>query len=178
MPETKTYGLMAVFETPEQVHAAARAAREAGYRHMEAYTPFPVEGLAEAIGFRTNRVAMIVLMGGLTGAVLGYTMLWYANVIDYPLNVGGRPFHSWPAFIPITFELTVLFASFAALIGMLALNRLPKPYHPVFNVKTFERASQDRFVLVIESRDDHFHPHETARFLRGLDAERVEEVFP
>ena len=178
MAQPETYGLMAAFETPEQVREAARAAYEAGYRDLEAYTPFPVEGLSETLGFRTNRVAMIVLIGGLAGAALAYTMLWYANVVDYPLNVGGRPLHSWPAFIPITFEVMVLFASFAALIGMLALNRLPKPYHPVFNAKTFERASQDRFILVVESQDERFHPVATSRFLRDLGAETVEEVFP
>jgi hypothetical protein len=172
----KLHGVMAEYETPEALKAAARAAREAGYREMDAYAPFPVEGLADAIGFSKNRVPMAVLGGGLLGGGLAYFMMWYVNVIDYPLNVGGRPFHSWPAFIPITFELTILFASFGALIGMLVMNGLPKPYHPVFDAPGFERASQDRFFLCIEAEDEQFDRGRIGDFLRNTEAVSVSEV--
>lgn len=170
------HGLMAEFETPEALLRAARRVREQGYDHLDAYTPFPVEGLAETIGFTKNRMPLVVLLGGLFGASLGYFMLWYVNVVSYPLNVGGRPFHSWPAFIPITFELGVLFAAFAGIIGLMVLNRLPKPYHPVFNVKQFERASQDRFFLCVEAADPQFDPEQTRSLLRSFGPAGVYEV--
>lgn len=169
---------MAEFETPEGVLAAARRAYAEGYREMDAYSPFPVDGLAEAIGFQKNRISLTVLLGALAGGSFGYFMMWYATVIDYPINVGGRPLHSWPAYIPITFELTVLAASFAALIGLLALNKLPKPYHPVFNAPRFERASEDLFFLCIEAADPRFDRTETARFLQRLRPTAVSEVEP
>ena len=159
------YGLMAEFETAEELLAAAWSVREEGYDHLDAYTPFPVEGLADAIGFSRNRVPIAVLGGGILGGGLAYFMQWYINVIDYPINVGGRPYHSWPAFIPVTFELTILFAAFGALIGMLALNRLPKLYHPVFNAPHFDRASQDRFFLCIEAEDPQFDRERTRQLL-------------
>ena len=169
---------MAEFESPEALLRAARAARAEGYRAMDAYTPFPVEGLAEAVGMKKNRVAMVTLLGGLLGGTLAYVMMYYATVVDYPINVGGRPLHSWPAYIPITFELTVLFASFATLIGMLALNRLPKLYHPAFNAPGFDRASDDRFFLCIEAEDEHFDHVKTQRFLRKQQPVSVETVRP
>ena len=131
------YGVMAQFETPEQLVDAANRAYAAGYRNMDAYTPMPIEGLAEAVGFRRNWVAPIVLFFGLCGAAGGFALLWWISVIAYPHNVAGRPFNSWPAYIPITFECTVLLAALSAVIGMLALNKLPMPYHPVFNVPSF-----------------------------------------
>lgn len=172
------YGVMAEFETPEAILRAARAARAEGYRSMDAYTPFGVNGLAEAVGLEKNSVSMITLIGGLFGGALAYSMLYYATVVDYPINIGGRPLHSWPAYIPITFELTVLFASFAALIGMLALNRLPKPYHPVFNTPGFDRATDDRFFLCIEASDEKFDRVSVQRFLEGQHPVAVETVRP
>ena len=170
------YGLMAEFETPNALVEAARKAREAGYRKMEGYTPFPVHGLAEAIGIPGTRLQYIVLAGGILGALVGFGLQYYINVIDYPLNIGGRPFNSWPAFIPVTFETTVLFAAFAAILGMLGLNGLPQPYHPVFNEPRFELASNDRFFLCIEAEDPKFDMKETRQFLEGLEATYIGEV--
>src|SRR5437868_719651 len=147
---------MAEFSEPEQLLHVARAAYRAGYRKMDAYSPYAVEGVAEAIGFQSTKVPLIVLLGGICGALTAYAMQWYSAVIDYPLNVGGRPLHSWPSFIVITFEVTVLFGAIAGLIGMLWLNGLPKPYHPVFNVPGFKLATQTRFFLCIEARDALF----------------------
>ncbi len=179
MPETaELYGLMAEFDSPDALLRACHKAREAGYRRMDAYAPFPVEGLPEAVGFERPRLPLIVLIGGLVGAVVGFGMQYYASVVGYPLNIGGRPFNSWPAFIPITFELTILFAAFAAVLGMFALNGLPQPYHPVFNIPRFEAASQDRFFLCIESRDPQFDREATCRFLEKLQPEGVFEVEP
>lgn len=174
----RLHGLMAEFERPEALLGAAHAARDAGYMRLDAYAPFPVKGLPDAIGFHRNRVPLIVLIGGLAGGSLAYFMQWYPNVVGYPLNVGGRPDHSWPSFVPITFELTVLFATFAALIGMLVMNGLPQFYHPTFNVPAFARASQDRFFLCIEAEDERFDPDETTRFLRKQNPVAVHEVEP
>lgn len=170
------YGVMAEFREPEQLLAAARAAYSAGYRKMDAYSPYAVEGVAEAIGFHKTRVPLVVLLGGLVGALVAYGMQWYSAVIDDPLNVGGRPLHSWPAFVPITFELTVLFAAVAGVLGMLAMNGLPKPYHPVFNAPGFKLASQTRFFLCIEAEDHVFQPEEVRQFLLSLGPEKVLEV--
>ncbi len=170
------YGLMAEFEGPETLLEAARRAYREGYRRIDAYSPFPVEGLAEAIGFHQTKLPLIVLFGGVFGAVAGYGLLYYAEVIDYPLNVGGKPFHSWPAFIPITFETAVFFAALSAILGMLALNGLPTPYHPVFNVPRFALASRDRFFLCIEARDPKFDAEKTKRFLESLKPQEVSEV--
>ena len=170
------FGLMAVFKEHDRVLEAARAAYEHGYRHMDAFTPFPVEGLAEALGRPPTVLPLIVLLGGIVGGLSGYLMQWYALAVDYPLNVGGRPFNSWPAYIPITFELTVLGAALSAMIGMLALNQLPQPHHPVFNAPSFGRASVDRFFLCIEAADPIFNLAGTRRFLENLRPEAVEEV--
>ncbi|HYK88455.1 MAG TPA: DUF3341 domain-containing protein, partial [Acidobacteriota bacterium] len=150
------YGLMADFAEPDQLLAAVHRAYEEGYRKMDAYSPFPIEGLAEALGFRRNMVPLIVLIGGITGCLSGFFLQYYVAVMNYPLNIGGRPLNSWPAFIPITFEMTVLFAALFAVFGMLALNRLPMPYHPVFNVPEFELATRNRLFLCIESEDPKF----------------------
>lgn len=171
------YGLMARFEEPEQVVRAAQRAYDAGYRKMDAYSPLPLEGLAEAVGFQRNWVSLIVLIGGLCGCVGGFMLLWWISVVAYPHNIGGRPFDSWPAYIPITFECTVLLAALSSVIGMLALNKLPQPYHPVFNVPSFaERASIDRFFLCIEASDPQFDLEHTREFLIGLGPEEVAEV--
>jgi hypothetical protein len=170
------YGLLAEFTTPADLLEATRRARQAGYRHLEAYTPFPVEGLAEALDFHRTSIPLVVLLGGLGGALGGYFLQYWINVVHYPLNVGGRPLYSWPAFIPVTFELTILGAALAAVLGMLALNGLPMPYHPLFNVPRFEKASSDGFFLCIEARDPRFDRTETRHFLAGLSAYEVSEV--
>jgi len=170
------HGVMGEFETPEQLLAAARKAREAGYKHIDAYTPFPIEGLSEAIGFRWTAVPLLTLIGGLGGGLTGFGMQYWMSAISYPLNIAGRPLNSWPAFIPVTFELTVLGASIFAVVGMLALNKLPQPYHPVFNVERFSAASTDRFFLVIEARDPKFQLADASKFLQGVSAQHVSEV--
>jgi hypothetical protein len=170
------YGVMGEFETAEQLIQAAKKTREAGYRHVDAYAPYPVEGLSEALRLHRSWVPFITLLGGLTGGLGGFGLQYWAAAITYPLNIGGRPLNSWPAFIPVTFELTVLGASLSAVLGMLALNRLPQPHHPVFNVKRFTHASSDRFFLCIQARDEKFDLADTARFLQALDAHHVSEV--
>lgn len=167
---------MAEFDTPEGLLAAARRAHAAGYRRMDAYTPFPVEGLSEALGHPHTRLPLLVLIAGILGAVFGFVSQYWVTVIDYPVIVGGRPFNSWPAYIPITFEVTILFAALTAVVGMIALNRLPMPYHPVFNVPRFALASQDRFFLCIEAADPLFDLGETKRFLESLKPREVSEV--
>ncbi len=170
------YGLLAEFDTPTELVTAVRKARAEGYRVMDAYSPFPIEELAEALHFHDRRLPLIVLLGGLFGGFAGYALEYWTSAIDYPLNVGGRPLHSWPAFIPVTFETTVLFAALSAVLGMLALNGLPMPYHPVFNVPRFALASRDQFFLCIEAIDPHFDHVITRRFLERLDPLGVSEV--
>jgi hypothetical protein len=175
---TKLYGLMAEFDEPEQLLEAARLAHAAGYRQMDAYSPMPVEGLAEAIGFRSSTVQRLVFAAGVLGATGGFMLCWWMTVIAYPHNVAGRPLNSWPAYVPITFEGMVLISCLTAMVGMLILNGLPQPYHPVFNVARFERASRDKFFLCIEVADPKFDPQETREFLEHLGAQEVMEVEP
>jgi hypothetical protein len=170
------YGLMAEFETPEKVLEAALRTHAAGYRRIDAFTPIPVEGLAEAVGFDWTSLPMVVFFGGLLGGSTGFGMCWYANVISFPLNVGGKPLNSWPAWIPITFELTILGAALTAVFGMLAMNGLPTPYHPVFNVSRFALASTDRFFLCIKARDKNFDLARTKAFLEELKPNGVFEI--
>ena len=170
------YGLMAEFATPEELLHAAQGAYNAGYRRIDAYSPSQVDGVAEAIGFTKTRVPLVVLVGAIMGALTAYGMQYYFAVRDYPLNVGGRPLHSWPAFVPVTFELTVLFAAFAAVIGMLAMNGLPKPYHPVFNVPEFKLASQTRFFLCLQADDPQFRRPSAQHFLESLGPLAIHEV--
>jgi Protein of unknown function (DUF3341) len=173
---TATYGVLAEFATAEELAHAARAVSAAGYRRVEAYSPHPVEGVADALGFKSTRLPFIVLIGGLIGGLSGYGLQWWTMVYDYPLNIGGRPVHSWPAFIPVTFELTILGASLAAVLGMFALNGLPQPYHPLFNVPDFSLASQNRFFLCIEASDPKFDVASSTEIFRELDATKITVV--
>ncbi|MFB3904816.1 MAG: DUF3341 domain-containing protein [Acidobacteriota bacterium] len=174
--EAEIYGLIAEFETAGQLLSAARRAREAGYRNMDAYSPFPIEGLSDEVGFHRTGLPAIVLTAGVVGALTGFGMQYWISKIDYPLNVGGRPLNSWPAFIPVTFELTILFAALSAVIGMIVLNGLPMPYHPVFGAPRFARASTDRFFLAIEATDAQFDRKKTRAFLESLGPSAVSEV--
>jgi hypothetical protein len=176
MKTTPTYGMMAEFDSATALVAAARKTHEAGYRKIDAYSPFPVEELAEAIGFHTNRVALVTLIGAIIGGLSGYLMQYWISVIDYPVNIGGRPEHSWPSFIVITFEMTILFGGISAVFGMLALNGLPMPYHPVFNVPRFAMATKDRFFLIVFSTDAKYKPAEVRQFLEGLEPRSISEV--
>jgi hypothetical protein len=168
-PRTPIHGLMVEFLTAQDVLAATRHARRAGYSQMDAYTPYPVEGLAAELGMRKTRIPLLVLMGGLIGAGAGFLMQYYLMAVDYPFNVGGRPLNSWPAFIPIAFELLILAGAFAAFLGMMFLNGLPRPHHPVFSVPQFGRSSQDRFFLCIEATDPRFDRQITSEFLATLN---------
>jgi len=175
-PGSPVYGLVAEFADDKALVDAARRAHAAGYRKVDAYAPFSVEGLSDALGFRSDRVALITLLGGILGGIGAYFLQWYTAVIDYPINAGGRPLHSWPAFIPATFEMTVLGAALAAFFGMLILNGLPRLVHPIFNTPDFDLASRNRFFLCIEARDPRFEPGETRAFLDSLEPMRVAEV--
>jgi hypothetical protein len=167
-PAPPIYGLMAEFASANELVAAARQVRDAGYVRTDAYSPYPIEELTEALGLRRTRLSLLVLTGGILGCVGGFYMQYYTAAVSYPLNVGGRPYLSWPAFIPITFECTILLAGLFAVFGMLALNGLPMPYHPVFHVERFARVTQDRFFLCIEARDAKFDRVGTEQFLRSL----------
>jgi len=170
------WGIMAEFTTPSELLAATRRAYSEGFRQMDAYSPFPVHGLDKALGLGKDGVALICLVGGILGGGSAYLLQYWINTIAYPLNVGGRPWHSWPAFIIVTFEMTILFAGIAAFVGMLALNGLPMPHHPVFNVERFTAASRDRFFLCIQSDDPRFDREMTRRFLESMKPEAVTEV--
>jgi hypothetical protein len=173
------YGLLAEFHEPAQVVAAAHAVHEAGYRKVDAYTPYPIEELTEALELHHSPLPKLVFLGGVTGLLAGYGLCWWTSTIGYPMNIGGRPFNSWVSFIPPTFETTILFAALTAVLGMLALNGLPEPYHPVFNVEAFALASRDKFFLCIESADARFDREQTRDFLKKLpDVSAVHEVVP
>lgn len=174
--EYGVYGLVAQFDTAEKLMAAAESTRQEGYTKTDCYSPFPIHGLSEAIGETDVRVKWIVFLAGLAGAAAGYGLQYWTSVYVYPHNAGGRPLHSWVSFIPVTFECTVLFAAFGAVLGMLGLNGLPRPYHSIFNTPEFERATQDRFFLAIEADDPLYETDKTRQFLVGLGAERVSEV--
>jgi hypothetical protein len=170
------YGLMAEFDSAQALVDAGRKTREAGYKKIDAYSPFPIEGLAEEIGMHFDEIPLTVLIGGIIGGCTGYLMQYWMAAVDYPLNIGGKPPHSWPAFIVITFEMTILFAGISAVLGMLAFNGLPMPYHPVFNVPRFAFASKDRFFLIVFSSDKKYNPVETRSFLETLAPRSISEV--
>ncbi|MDX1644196.1 MAG: DUF3341 domain-containing protein [Thermoanaerobaculia bacterium] len=181
MSESRTlpiYGLIAEFGSRRQLIDAVERTRAAGYTRMEAYTPYPIEELNEALGHHRSRLPLIVLLGGILGAVAGFGLQYWVSVIEYPLNVGGRPLNSWVSFVPVTFETTVLVAAFAAVLGMLALNRLPMPYHPVFGVKRFKLASRDRYFLALDARDPLFDEEQTRLFLDSLGPTEVNRLDP
>jgi hypothetical protein len=170
------YGVLGEFASAEDLLEAAHATREAGYQRTDAYAPFPVHGLADALGARATRLPLIVLLGGIGGGVLGYLLQYFCAAVDYPLNIGGRPPHSWPSFVPVTFELTILGAALSAVLGMLALNGLPRPHHPLFNVPEFSLASQNRFFLCIEATDPKFDVAEVTDFLSRIGSTHVQVV--
>jgi hypothetical protein len=173
----KKFGILARFSDPETLVRAVKRATEAGYRQLDAYTPFPVEGLSDAMLLKPSRLPFAVLAGGILGGLLGYFMQVYAMGIDLPLNIGGRPLISWPAFIPITFELTILLAAFGGVIGLFVVTRFPQPYHPIFNVEDFQRhGSVDGFYLGIEASDPKYDLAGTRKFLENLGAILVSEI--
>jgi Protein of unknown function (DUF3341) len=176
MKRDPVYGIMAEFDSAQALVDAAKQTHQAGYQKIDAYSPFPIEGLAEEIGFHHNLVPLVVLIGGIVGGLSGYLMQYWISVVDYPLNIGGKPPHSWPAFIVITFEMTILFAALSAVLGMLALNGLPMPYHPVFNVPRFALASKDRFFLIVFSSDPKYDAAGTRRFMERLAPRSISEV--
>jgi hypothetical protein len=174
---SRIYGIVGEFDTPRKLIQAAEKARDAGYKNMDAYTPFPVEGLSEALGLKRSLVPLVTLTGGLLGGLGAFGFQYWVSVISYPENIGGRSLNSWPAFIPVTFELTVLGASLFAVFGMLAMNKLPQPHHPLFNVERFQKhASVDRFFLCLEADDPKFSVAEASKFLKEIDAQNVSEV--
>ena len=170
------FGILAEFSDADELVAATTRVHEAGYRRIEAYSPMPVEGLAGAIGFHRTRMPLVVLLGGIFGAVGGYAFQYWVSVIAYPVNIGGRPLYSWPAFIPVTFEMTILAAALSAVLGMLAMNGLPRPHHPLFAVPQFDRATRDRFFLCILRTDPLFHERTTRELLETLGAVEVIDV--
>jgi Protein of unknown function (DUF3341) len=172
------YGLMAEFEDPNALIAAAKRTYEAGYRNIDTFSPYPIEEAWEAIGHHDRRLSKIVLAGGLAGLLTGFALQEWVHQIAYPINIAGKPLNSWPQFVPVMFELTILFAALSAVIGMIVLNGLPQPYHPVFNVPRFEHASRDRFFLLVESTDPKFDRTRTLDFLKGLNPSEVNEVEP
>jgi Alternative complex III, ActD subunit len=174
--DSPSYGLMAEFDSAKDLVAAAHRTHAAGYHEIDAFSPFPIEGLAEATGFHKNRVAFVVLVGGIIGGLSAYMLQYYVAAITYPTNIGGRPYHSWPSFIIVTFELTILFAGLSAVFGMLALNGLPEPYHPVFNVPEFKKASDNGFFLLVRSIDPNYDAARTREFLKGLAPRKISEV--
>ncbi len=176
MARPPIYGLLAEFDSPTALVEAATRTREAGYTHTDAFSPFPIEELTEALALRPTRLPLLILIGGVMGCLGGFFMQWFSATVDYPFNIGGRPPNSWPLFMPVTFEMTVLVAGFTAVLGMLALNGLPMPYHPVFNVPRFALASRDRFFLCIEATDPQFDRQRTRQFLLGLHPREVNEV--
>jgi hypothetical protein len=176
MKQPTLYGLMTMFDNPDDLVSAAQKTYDAGYRKMDAYSPFPIHGLAEAVGYRKRILPWIVLAGGILGCVAGFTLQYWVSVEAMPVNIGGRPLNSWPAFIPVTFECTILGAALSAVLGMLALNGLPRPHHPVFNQPRFVMATRNRFFLCIEAADKLYDRDKTGKYLEELSPYGVLEV--
>ena len=176
MNRPPVFGIIAEFDAPESILAAAERASDKGYSQMDAYTPFPMEELTDALKVKHTTLSLFVLCCGIAGALIGFFMQYYTAVIDYPINIGGKPLNSWPQFIPITFEMTILFSAIGAVVGMILRNGLPRPVHPMFNAKNFERATKDRFFLCIEATDPLFDHTETKKFLEGLNPVDVSVV--
>jgi hypothetical protein len=176
MKRDAIYGVMAEFESPSALVSATHAAVHQGYKKLDAYSPFPIEELNDALHLHKNKLPLIVLCGGICGTISGFGLATYITVFHYPLNIAGRPLYSWPAYVIPGFELTILFASIAAVLGLLALCGLPMPYHPVFNVPRFALASRERFFLCIEANDPLFDKERTTRFLESLEPKEVSEV--
>lgn len=170
------YGLMAEFETPTELVNACKAAYAEGYRDMDAYSPFPIEEASEAIGFHKTAVPLVTLTGGILGGLSGFALQYWINVIAYPLNIGGKPYDSWPSFIVPTFEMTILFAGIIGMLGMFALNGLPQPYHPVFNVDRFSNVTRNKFFLCVEATDPKFDLAGTQQFMQRLKPLSISEV--
>ncbi len=173
---SKLFCIAAEFDHEDKLLEACATTRDAGFKNFEAYSPFPVHGLREAIGFKRPILPWVIFAGGLVGLTAGFSLCYWVSAIELPYNIGGRPLNSWPSFIPVTFEVTVLVSALTTVIGMFAFNGLPRPNHPIFNHPNFERASQDRFFLTIESEDPKFEPEATTAFLRGLNPLDVTEV--
>jgi hypothetical protein len=171
-----TWGLLAEFASADGLLAAARRVRESGYERAEAYSPFPVDGLAEALGFARNRVPLFTFIGGLLGGIGGFWLQWYSAVVDYPVNIAGRPLDSWPMFVPVTFELAVLGSAFAAVISMFAANGLPQLRHPLFAAPEFDLATRNRFFLCLRSDDAAFDARESRELLESLHPMHCVEV--
>ncbi len=176
MTEAPVYGIMAEFDNPTDLLHATEATYAAGYRKIDAYSPYPIEELSDAVGFHKTRIPLIVLCGAILGGLSGFALQYWISAISYPLNIGGRPYNSWPAFIIVTFEMTILFGGISAVVGMLGLNGLPQPYHPVFNNPRFTSASRDRFFLCIEASDPKFEIDRVQQFMQGFNALDVTEV--
>jgi hypothetical protein len=177
MSERKLYGILAEFSEPSLLLEASRSIRDRDYIDFDTYTPFPIEGLDEAIGFPKNGVPFIALVGGGVGGGLGFLMQWFGYTVEYPINVAGRPNFSWPSFIPVTFEMTILSAALCGVVAMFFLNGLPEPYHPLFDAESFERASCDLFFICVRETDSRFDPDKTKALLIDLGAEKVSEVY-
>lgn len=174
--EKKIYGIMAEFDTATELVDAARQVRDAGYKKTDAFSPFPIHEIDEALGIRRSVLPFMVLGGGVAGLLSGLALQYFIHVIDYPLNVGGRPYFSLPSFIPPAYELTILFAAGTAVFGMLLLNGLPQPYHPVFNVPRFALATREKFFLVIEAKDPQYDYEKTKSFMQSLNPQEVFDV--
>lgn len=172
----KLYGLMAEFDSATELVDAARAVREAGYTKTDAFSPFPIHDIDEALGIKRSILPVLVFFGGITGLMLGISLQVFVHYIDYPMNVGGRPYLSWPSFVPPAYELTILLAGFTAVFGMLFLNGLPRPYHPVFNIDRFALASREKFFLLVEAADPKYDHGETKAFMESLKPQEVFDV--
>lgn len=174
--ETKVYGMLAEYDNADALIAGIKKAKEAGYTKLDGYSPYAVSGIADALGFIKSEMATVMLCGGICGAICGFLMQYYTNAVDYPFNIGGKPYNSWPMFIPVTYEPGILTTCLAGVFGLLALCGLPKLYNPLFNVPAFERSTIDRFFLFVQANDEKFDLQATREFLLTLNPLSVAEV--